>query len=277
MSRVSLKMRFCFHSPSALYELRICFALNILFKEEVLAIKHGIGKLRNPVAQDQHAAFLREHEVELDMAVAIDKEVDVGMTLHILFCEEHQVLLIFAHKRWFRAIYTLHAAVFSPRKAQPHAPARVKEVEQTLAETVMKHLAQELKLMVGVAQPIAVRQEENLVGYLGGFGFRVHRHATFLLQIAVGPDIVIARKEVHLYAHISKFRYLTQETRVTFRHHIAIFVPEVEHIAQQIYGRSLMLYAVEKTHQASFLCASVRYGPRSKMGIAKKIYIFHRQ
>ena len=130
--------------------------------------------------------------------------------------------------------------------------------------------------MIGAAQPIAVRKEEHLIGYLGGFGFSVHRHATLLLQVAVGPNIVIACKEVHLNPHICQFRYLAQETRVPFRHHIAIFVPEVEHIAQQIHGRSLVLYAIEKAHQASFLCAGMRYGPRSKMSIAKKIYILHR-
>ena len=86
-------------------------------------------------------------------------------------------------------------------------------------------------------------------------------HATLLLQVSVCPEIMVAGEEMNLHSHVCKLRYLTQKARVAFGHDITILVPEVEHVAEQINRRCLVLYAVKKPHEPAFLCAGVRYGP----------------
>ena len=85
-------------------------------------------------------------------------------------------------------------------------------------------------------------------------------HATFLLQVAVGPEVVVAHEVVHLHAHVGQFGEFAEEARVALGHHVAVFVPEVEHIAEQIDRFRLVFYLVEEAHEAAFLRAAVLYG-----------------
>ena len=57
---------------------------------------------------------------------------------------------------------------------------------------------------------------------------------------------VIAGEEVYFHAHIRQFGQLAEKAGVTFGHDRAEFVPEVEHVAQQIYGSRLMFDTVEE-------------------------------
>ena len=59
---------------------------------------------------------------------------------------------------------------------------------------------------------------------------------------------MVSCEEVYLYAHISQLRQFSQETGVAFGYNIFVFVPEVEHVSQQIYCRCFVLDAVEETH-----------------------------
>ena len=94
--------------------LKLALPLHIFFYKEVFAIEHGVGKLRDPVAEDEHAALARELKVQLDVTVTIDEEVDVLMRLHIIFREEYQMLAVLAHVRRLCAILTLQTAVLCP-------------------------------------------------------------------------------------------------------------------------------------------------------------------
>ena len=61
----------------------------------------------------------------------------------------------------------------------------------------------------------------------------------------------------------------------TFRNNILIFIPKVEHIAQQIDCRSLMLNAIQEAYKAAFMCATVLYSERTEVCIGKEIDILH--
>ena len=82
---------------------------------------------------------------------------------------------------------------------------------------------------------------------------RVKRDATFLLQIVAHPQVVVARKEVHLHAHVRQFANLAQQAGVTLGHHGLVLVPEVEDVAEQIDGGGFMLDAIKEVHQPAFL------------------------
>ena len=139
----------------------------------------------------------------------------------------------------------------------------------------MEDTAYHLERLVGVAQSVAVGQIEDLAIELDGLRLLVQDDATFLCQIVIGPDVVVACEVVHLDAHVCQLGYLSKETGEAFGHHIFIFVPEVKHIAQQIDSCCLLLDRVKEAHQSSLLHASVLNGPRAKVGIGKEIDILH--
>ena len=47
---------------------------------------------------------------------------------------------------------------------------------------------------------------------------------------------MVAGEEVNLYAGISQFAYFPQQADMSFRYHIAVFMPEIKHVPQHIDG-----------------------------------------
>ena len=62
----------------------LALALDVLRHEEVLAVPDDVGEVRDPVAEDDDAGLARQLQVDLDVAVAIDEAVDVGVILDVL-------------------------------------------------------------------------------------------------------------------------------------------------------------------------------------------------
>ena len=89
-------------------------------------------------------------------------------------------------------------------------------------------------------------KEKDLVANLRGKRLTMENDATLLLQIAVGPYIVVAREEMHLHTKIGQFRELAEEASATLWHDILVFVPKVEHIAQKIDCAALSLILSRK-------------------------------
>ena len=143
----------------------------------------------------------------------------------------------------------------------------MKRAEQHLAEAVVEHTLYELELAVGVAQSVAVRQIEHLVVYLHRLRTCMYCHSALVAQITVRPNVVISGEVVYLDAHVGKLRQLSEEARVALWHGITPLVPEVEHVAKQIYGTCLGLYRVKKTHKPALLSAAVFDSPRPEVGV----------
>ena len=210
------------------------------------------------------------------MPVPVDEIVYVLVPLQILLGVAHQKLPVLAHVGCLLAIGALETAMLGPGESESHAPAGMDEVEETLARAVMEHAAQEPVFGVGVTQPVAVGEVKHLVVDFGSERCLVDDEPALFFQIAVGPDVVVAGKEVYLHAHVCQFGELAEEPCIAFWHHVAVLVPEVEHVAQQIDGGRLGLDAVEKPHQSPLLGAPVRNGPRAEVCVGEEIYVLHR-
>ena len=125
----------------------------------------------------------------------------------------------------------------------------------------VKQRPQYLEFPVAVTQSVSVSQEKLLSVNLTGQRFPVNDDSTFLFQVIPAPDIVVADEEMYLHSQIRQFRQLSQEAGIPLGNHQFELIPEVEHVAQQVYGCRLMLDAVQKVHQPAFLGTSVRDGP----------------
>ena len=66
--------------------------------------------------------------------------------------------------------------------------------------------------------------------------FTVHNDTTLFGKIISAPNIMVTGKEMYFYSHIRQLGNFPQETGVTLRYDQPEFIPEVEHISQQING-----------------------------------------
>ena len=130
------------------------------------------------------------------------------------------------------SIHAFQPAVLSPLKAELHAPTRMHGREQRLANAVVEYPAQQLERAAVVAQAVAVGKMEHLAVNLGGKGLVVHRHATLLLQVVVSPNVVVAREEVHLDAHIGQLRQLAKEAGESWCSRIGTSACREGHVAK---------------------------------------------
>ena len=63
----------------------------------MVTVVDNISELINPVAEDDHSCSFGKLKVQLDMAVAIDKIVDIGVILDIFLGVENQMFTVFTH------------------------------------------------------------------------------------------------------------------------------------------------------------------------------------
>ena len=147
--------------------------------------------------------------------------------------------------------------------------------EKPLARAVVENGAQQPERPVGGAEAVTMGQIEHLaVDFRDGVA-RVQHHAAFFRQVVLHPQIVVPCEIMHLDAQIRQFAELSQEAGVALRHDGLVFVPEVEHVAQQIDGGGLVLDTVQEIHQPAFLHAAVRDGQTAQVGVGQKIYVLH--
>ena len=76
----------------------------------------------NPIAKNNHTGFFCQLKVDLNVAMAVDEVVDIGVVLYIFLGEEYEVFAVLTHIGRFLAVRSLHATVFGPVKSEPHAP-----------------------------------------------------------------------------------------------------------------------------------------------------------
>ena len=131
--------------------LRFTFPLYIFVQEHVFTVVHGVGELRYPVAEDDHAGFFRQLQVKFNVAVTVDEEIDVGVILDIFLCKQYEMLASFAHIWRFLVVLTLQPTVLCPLHSKPHAPSRVNGREHHLAKAIVEQPPQQFKFLVGIA------------------------------------------------------------------------------------------------------------------------------
>lgn len=228
------------------------FAFDEVLHAQRVAIKYSIGAELNPVAQNEQSGLARKHEVEFDMTMPIDEVIDVGVRLEIFLGVDDERLLVFTLISRCPLLLVFQPAMLGPFKAELQAPAGGYTGKQPLQHGIVKHAAQESELAVGVTQPIAMSQIEEFALDIYSHRFIMHDDTTLLGEILLAPEVVVTDEKVHLYTMVGEFAHLAQEAGKPLRHHVAVFEPEVEYVAQHIHGRSLVLYRIEEIDQTAF-------------------------
>ena len=76
--------------------------------------------------------------------------------------------------------------------------------ECPLADAVVEDALKQLETLVGVAQPVTVGQEEYLAVNLRRLRLLMQDDTALLLQVFVGPDVVVARKVVYFDTQVGQ-------------------------------------------------------------------------
>ena len=82
-------------------------------------------------------------------------------------------------------------------------------IKEALAGLVLEHSFQKLEFFVWVTQSVSMCQIEYFIVYLYGLRLVMYGNATLFLQVAIGPEIVVTRKEMYFHSHIGQLRELT--------------------------------------------------------------------
>ncbi len=206
-----------------------------------------------------------------------DKEVDVGMIYQILLGKLHEIFVVLAKITGIATLKTmLQTTATSPLQTEGDGPARVQTREAPLAETIAEEGAKNAETATGIAQSVAMPKIEHAVGQFNRNGVVVNSHATLLLEIVLGPDVVVAGKEMNLYPIVGKFGYLSQNTRISLRDNMLVLIPEVKYVTQEIDGRRLVLDLIKEAYHTPLLLTRMRNGSTAQMGIGKEIYVLQK-
>ena len=234
----------------------------------MLAIEHGIGEERDPVAQDDDAGGAGEHEVIVDVAMAKEEEVDVGMVFEVFLGKDDERLFVLAFEGFFASVLSLEAAALGPLQPEVDGPAWVDGGKELLGKAVVEERAEELEASVLHAHAVSVGQVEHFaVEFHGAGGLLVEHNAAFLHEIVGHPQVVVACEVVDFDAEVSEFGDFAQEAREASRHHGLVFVPKVEHVTQHVDCSGFVLDTVEEVHQAALLHAATFDGAAAEMGV----------
>ena len=119
----------------------------------------------------------------------------------------------------------------SPPEGYPGVKGRKKNLGPALAE----HAFDKLVPMVSRAQSVPVSHTEALPPYLRHIRLLKLHHAQ-LFKIVERPEVVVSLEEVHLHARIYQVCDGSQHPDRALGHHIAVLIPEIENVSQQIQG-----------------------------------------
>lgn len=181
------------------------FAFDVVFEIELLAVEHGVGEELDPVAEEDDARAVGEHEVVVEMAVPENEKVDVGVILEIGLGKEDEGLFVLALEGRFAAVFALEAAVFGPLQAETYAPTRMEGGKEPLRHGIVEEGAKEGETATFDTETVAVGEVENLVGDLDSAGRGVEYDTALFDQIIAHPQVVVAREVVYFDTKVGEF------------------------------------------------------------------------
>ena len=152
----------------------------------------------NPVAQDDDARLTRKHEVEHDVTMTEDEEIGRRMLLHVLLGKKHLMLLVLAEEVGIFA--TRGAAMGTPTESKSSGKVGMNPAEHALAHRAIEETGHPLEGHRVVSQAMTVSQIAGLALNGEQATLPMDDGARLLLDIIEDPDVVIARKPMHLDA-----------------------------------------------------------------------------
>ena len=120
------------------------------------------------------------------------------------------------------------------------------------------------------SQAVAVAQAEFFRAYLHHLRLLQPLQAQ-LLEVAVRPDVVVAREEIDLHAGIQKRHQCSKHPHIAFGHHVAVLVPEVPDVAHEVQRLRLRrINTLQESHEGVFPRGRIPH-PEAQMDVGDEI------
>ena len=160
--------------------------------------------------------------------------------------------------------------VLRPRISETESNPRMQHAEQHLKQPAMEDPAEEPVSGRNGTEPVPMPETEHLSAY-GHTGRLDQLFHAQLLEIAIGPDIVVALEEIHIHSGIHEIHEGGENPRIAFRHHITVLIPEIPDIPEKIQGCSpVSRDGLQKGHEPPFpVCRVLDIKPQ--MDISNKV------
>ena len=118
---------------------------------------------------------------------------------------------------------------------------------------------------------VAVRDEAP---FAVKFGFKrcvVHFNSAFFLQVFVCPHVVVAVEEVYFYSGIREPRQCSEQTCEPFWNNTTVFIPEIEHVADNEYGISISSHLFQPLYEQALSFERLFVRPEAEVHIRCEI------
>ena len=173
----------------------------------------------------------------------------------------------------YATVFTLHAAVAAPAISERHRPARMDARKKKLADLAAEKSAHKPEARLEPPYPVAMSHEECPAAYALGQASVYHLDAELRREVVEYPYVVVAYEPDYPHAAVAQIGKLAEETHEPTGHDIAVFIPVVEDVAQQIDRGRILLYAVEKCAYPQLRLPRIREIGSAHMEVAKEIRI----
>lgn len=190
----------------------------------------------NPVAQDGQLTVLCQRNLNRDMAMPKHKMIDRRLLLELSFGIMVKHLFFDLD---FKIVFLFAGNIGNPaflREIQPHTCSQIgmKPSEEPLIQSVFEDCFKQLISGVARAEPVAVRQKEDLLAKLANNSFAVKNHPNLLLKVIEGPDVVVSKENMNRNSAVGKRGDYPKKSGVAFRNDGFILEPEIEQIAHEV-------------------------------------------
>ena len=143
------------------------------------------------------------------------------------------------------------AAVAGPGVSQTVCKPRMEHAEQNLQKTAVEDRTYAAIAERNRTKAVAMSKTETFPADLHQ-GWLLQTCHPELLEIAVGPDVVIAREEIHLHTSVKKFLDRSKHPDISLRHHITILIPEIPYVTEHIHRLRILGKRTEKIGETAF-------------------------
>ena len=238
---------------------------------EARAVEAGVGEVSEPVAEHEHLGGGGELAACHHVQVSEEEIAGVGVVGQVCVAEGLQAAQGHLGAFGAGAELWLLSRGGAPAQCEGDGPSGIDGGVEVLAEAVAEEPLHEAEGARVAAGAVAVRHiEGDAVDFFCQLGVH-HPHAEFFLDIVEEPDVVVAGQPCHLHAGVGELGELAEQAHVALWHHVLVFVPVVEDVAEQVYGHGLLLDAVEEGDDASFALAGTVVVGGAQVKVAQEV------
>jgi hypothetical protein len=215
----------------------------------------------DPVFQDKKTGAGSEGHIDRGVIVPEDKVIyvmnrgELLRELHKRFVGTTELICLFMRK----------PIAFRPSVSKTEGKPRMQQTEKKLRNAIMKKPTKESVSERHRTQTVAMSQTELLSGDLNQRGLGQLYHAQFL-KIGISPYIMVPLEEIHFDPSVHKVLQGRKYSYVTFRYYIAVLIPEIPYIPQEVHRSGILRKIPQETCKTGFAVGRIA-DPKAEMYI----------